>query len=175
MIVAIILTIPYYTKFDVNNWNFSLYYLCFFFYGLTVFYAIREKKNYEITCLLCVLLLCMLPGEWNKPLSVTIITAVILASAISYHIKTKWVRMVLERIDKYSFCIYMVQAIPMQQICDYYYWKEGIRLGQMETFIIVTGLTLVFSILFYHLVDQSAAKIIDRLVVRHCDVGLRKN
>jgi hypothetical protein len=58
----------------------------------------------------------------------------------------------------------MVQAIPLQQICDYYYWKHGIRMNQWVVFIIVVSVTSILAFVFYHVIDASAKRLLYRIL-----------
>lgn len=144
-----------------------VYYMCFFFLGIIVYDAQIRKKNNVLICMLSLGLLFMeMTGTNSTPLTISIIASIIMTASLKYEIPNTTIKKFVGSIDKYSFCIYMAQTIPLQQICDYYYWNNGERLNRWFVFIIVVGGTALCSFAFYFLIDKNTKRITERLVER---------
>lgn len=152
---------------DTNNSFRVVYYMCFFFLGIVVYDAQFREKNNALICMLCLGLLFMeMTGTNSTPLTISIIASIIMTASLKYEIPNATIKKLVGLVDKYSFCIYMTQAIPLQQICDYYYWNNGERLNRWLVFIIVVGGTALCSFAFYILIDKNAKRITESLIER---------
>lgn len=105
-------------------------------------------------------------GINSAPLTISVIASIIITASLKYEMPNTIIKKLVGSVDKYSFCIYMTQAIPLQQICDYYYWNNVERLNRWLVFIIVVVGTALCSLVFYCLIDKNTKRITNRLVER---------
>lgn len=135
--------------------------------GIVIYDAHKRGDSHALIGVLSITLFALeISGTCSMPLEVAIIASILLITSMQYKISNIMIKEFVGSVDKYSFCIYMTQAIPLQQICDYYYWNHGERLNKWIVFVIVLGGTALCSLAFYFLVDRNTKKAMDRILDR---------
>ena len=139
--------------------------MCFFLWGVTVFYGIRAYKETELIILNVIfLIIIQIYGLIDYPITYTFAFSIILIETFGKTIKNHTIKSIIDTIDKYSFCIYMVQSIPLQQVCDYYYWEHGERLNRAFTVLVVIGVTAFLAVVFYCIIEKPRKKMLEQLL-----------
>ena len=139
-----------------SEWFTPFFYLYFFLFGVVAYFAIQERKeNITGLIMLMVLIVQLILGKINSTTYACIFTVIIMITQ-DMQIKNRIVSTIMTTLDKYSFTIYLVQAIVMEGI------SMVLAVITLSPAVIilssVIGIALI-SFLVYHLVDLPVQKL----------------
>lgn len=140
-----------------TDWLRPLQFLYLFAMGITVYCAVKEKKERNFTALACLVLLLLVIRNSDSGLVPAFLAAIFVA--VSSGIRMKWVVIsrVADGISRYSYSIYLIHVAVAEVMLKFRTESDGMYL------LLFTFATAVFTWLAYQLVERRLGNFLLRL------------
>lgn len=100
-----------------TDWFSPVYYLPYFFMGIVICHAVREnKENQAILLFGCLTLYYFATSKFNSPYTLAFVFSIIMLSTMHLEFKNKYIQNIFDKIDVFSYEIYLGHAVVMEAI-----------------------------------------------------------
>ncbi len=142
-----------------REWFSPLFYIIYFMYGVVACRALQEKKTDSAALIMAAVMLYFFSiSKFNSPYTLSCLFTIIILVSMNLEFKNIHVQNIFDRLDKYSYEIYLGHAVVMD-IVDIINSKL-ICLPNIAIVLFVIAGTVLVSMALYHGVDKPVNKLI---------------
>ncbi len=139
-----------------TDWLRPLQFLYLFAMGITVYLAVKEKKEWNFTALACPILLLLAVKGSDSGLTAAFLAAVFIAASSEVRIEWPFITKVANVISRYSYSAYLVHAAVVEVMAAHRPDSD------MLYVLIFAAVTLTVTWLAYQLVEKRLGRLLLR-------------